>query len=51
MLDVHVLFEGALPLSRIHAICDELEEKIRRIGFGKMDILIHPEPYGHIEEK
>ena len=46
MLDVHVLFEGAMPLARVHAICDEVEKKIRR-EFGTFDIMIHPEPIEH----
>ncbi len=44
LLDVHVLFDGAMHLSRVHAVCDELEQKIRDGGFGVMDILIHAEP-------
>ena len=43
MLDVHVLFDGNMHLSRVHAVCDELEGKIRA-EFGVFDILIHPEP-------
>lgn len=51
LLDVHVLFDGAMHLSRVHAICDELELNIRRGGFGTMDVLIHPEPvHSHEEE-
>lgn len=51
LLDVHVLFDGDMRLSQVHAICDELEQKIRKGGFGSMDILIHPEPMkGHVEE-
>ncbi len=51
LLDVHVLFDGDMRLSQVHAICDELEQEIRRGGFGSMDILIHPEPMkGHVEE-
>ncbi|MCR5756414.1 MAG: cation diffusion facilitator family transporter [Selenomonas sp.] len=43
LLDVHVLFDGNMHLAHVHAICDELEEKIRE-EFGAFDILIHPEP-------
>jgi len=43
LLDVHVLFDGNMHLAHVHAICDELEEKIRA-EFGAFDILIHPEP-------
>ena len=43
LLDVHVLFDGTMPLAQVHAICDELEEKIRA-EFGTFDIIIHPEP-------
>ncbi len=51
LLDVHVLFDGAMHLSRVHAVCDELEQKIRRGGFGTMDVLIHAEPVeNHREE-
>ena len=45
LLDVHVLFDGNMHLSRVHAVCDELEEKIRA-ELGTFDILIHPEPAG-----
>lgn len=43
LLDVHVLFDGNMPLSRVHAVCDEIEQGIRR-AFGTFDIMIHPEP-------
>lgn len=43
LLDVHVLFDGSMHLSQVHAVCDELEEKIRQ-ELGTFDILIHPEP-------
>ena len=43
LLDVHVLFDGTMHLAQVHAICDELEEKIRA-EFGTFDIIIHPEP-------
>ena len=45
LLDVHVLFNGNMHLSHVHAVCDELEEKIRA-ELGTFDILIHPEPAG-----
>lgn len=45
LLDVHVLFDGNMHLSHVHAVCDELEEKIRE-ELGTFDILIHPEPAG-----
>jgi cation diffusion facilitator family transporter len=48
LLDVHVLFDGNMHLAQVHAICDELEEKIRG-EFGAFDILIHPEPAGNHE--
>ena len=35
-------------MAQVHAICDELEEKIRG-EFGAFDILIHPEPAGNHE--
>lgn len=43
LLDVHVLFDGRMHLSHVHAICDELEQRIRA-KFGTFDIMIHPEP-------
>ena len=50
MLDVHVLFDGNLPLSRVHAVCDELEDIIRA-RCGTFDVLIHAEPdAGHAAE-
>ena len=45
LLDVHVLFNGNMHLSQVHAICDELEGMIRA-ELGTFDILIHPEPIG-----
>ena len=52
LLDVHVLFDGSMHLAQVHAICDEMEEKIRA-EFGTFDIVIHPEPaeYHHDETK
>lgn len=50
LLDVHLLFDGSMHLSRVHAVCDELEEKIRQ-SFGTFDVVIHPEPFeGHRPE-
>lgn len=46
LLDVHVLFDGNMHLSQVHAICDELEQLIRK-EFGSFDIMIHPEPDGY----
>lgn len=46
LLDVHVLFDGTMHLSQVHAICDELEQLIRQ-EFGTFDIMIHPEPDGY----
>ena len=51
LLDVHVLFDGSMHLSRVHAVCDELEQKIRKGGFGVMDVLIHPEPVENHQEE
>ena len=51
LLDVHVLFDGAMHLSRVHAVCDELEQKLREGGFGTVDVVIHAEPVeNHREE-
>ena len=44
LLDVHILFDGNMHLSRVHAVCDEIENRIR-CEFGTFDVLIHPEPY------
>ena len=46
LLDVHVLFDGTMHLSQVHAICDELEQLIRQ-ECGTFDIMIHPEPDGY----
>lgn len=46
LLDVHVLFDGTMHLSQVHAICDEFEQLIRK-EFGTFDIMIHPEPDGY----
>ncbi len=48
LLDVHILFDAAMPLGRVHAICDEMEQQIRE-AFGPFDVLIHAEPAGHTE--
>ena len=45
LLDVHLLFDGNMHLSHVHAVCDELEGRIRK-AFGGFDIVIHPEPEG-----
>jgi divalent metal cation (Fe/Co/Zn/Cd) transporter len=45
LLDVHLLFDGNMHLAHVHAICDELEGRIRR-AFGGFDIVIHREPAG-----
>lgn len=50
LLDVHLLFSPDMPLSQVHAICDELEHQIRAV-FGTFDVLIHAEPAdGHAPE-
>ena len=50
LLDVHILFDGNMHLARVHAICDEIEQAIRK-EFGTFDVLIHPEPdMGHVED-
>ena len=50
LLDVHILFDGNMHLARVHAICDEIEQKVRGT-FGTFDVLIHPEPVlGHTED-
>ena len=43
LLDVHLLFSPEMHLSRVHAICDELEQQIRE-ALGTFDVLIHAEP-------
>lgn len=45
LLDVHLLFDGNMHLAHVHAVCDELEGRIRK-AFGGFDIVIHPEPDG-----
>ena len=50
LLDVHILFDGSMHLSRVHAVCDEIEQAIRS-QFGTFDVLIHAEPVdGHTED-
>jgi len=46
LLDVHVLFDGRMHLAQVHAICDEIDQKIRA-EFGTFDVMIHPEPDEH----
>ena len=45
MLDVHILFDGNMHLARVHAVCDDIEEQLKKAGFSALDVLIHPEPY------
>lgn len=45
MLDVHILFDGNMHLSRVHAVCDDIEDRLKKMGFSSLDVLIHPEPY------
>ena len=50
LLDVHILFDGNMHLSRVHAVCDEIEQAIRA-QFGTFDVLIHAEPVdGHTQD-
>ena len=50
LLDVHILFDGRMPLARVHAVCDEIERAIRA-EFGTFDVLIHAEPLaGHTDD-
>ncbi len=49
LLDVHLLFEGTMPLQRVHSICDELERQIRH-ELGTFDVLIHAEPSEDVQE-
>lgn len=50
LLDVHILFDGAMPLSKVHEICDELEKKVHE-EFGAFDVLIHAEPAEGAEDE
>ena len=49
LLDVHLLFDGSMPLRRVHSICDELEQQIRQ-AFGTFDVLIHAEHFEDVQE-
>lgn len=50
MIDMHILFDGSMHLSRVHAVCDDIEERLKKHGFNTLDILIHPEPYEKHED-
>lgn len=43
LIDVHVTFDEDLPLSQVHAACDDVEEQIKA-QLGDIDITIHAEP-------
>ena len=44
MLDVHVMFDENMPLSQVHAACDDVEKQIRAKLGDDIDITIHEEP-------
>ncbi len=45
MIDAHINFNKDMSLGEVHAICDEIEDKIQD-KLGQVDIIIHPEPIG-----
>lgn len=44
----HVWMDPALPLAEAHRVMDEVEERLRA-EFPGVEILIHPDPIGHID--
>lgn len=51
MLDIHIFFDGTLQLSRVHAVCDDIELQLKKGGFVNIDVLIHPEPFDENKHK
>ncbi len=43
-VDVHIMLEDSLPLSKAHAIAEEIERAIRKT-LPNLDVVVHVEPY------
>ena len=48
LIDVHLVLNKNMHLDKAHAICDQLEEEIKR-DLGNCDVVIHTEPCGYHE--
>lgn len=46
LIDVHLVLNKNMHLDKAHAICDQLEEEIRKV-LGNCDVVIHTEPCGY----
>lgn len=45
----HVWVDGAMTVTHAHKVMDEIEAKLRQ-EFPDVEILIHPDPEGHVDE-
>lgn len=46
LIDLHLVLNKNMHLDKAHAICDQLEEEIRKV-LGNCDVVIHTEPCGY----
>jgi cation diffusion facilitator family transporter len=44
LIDVHIMLEADLPLEQAHAVCSEIETRIKLL-FLPCDVVIHQEPF------
>ena len=44
----HVYMDPHMPLADAHRVMDEVEERLRA-DFPGVEILIHPDPVGHVD--
>lgn len=48
-VQLHVWIDPNMKLGDVHAVMDEMESRLRA-EFGDTEIIIHPEPDGHVDE-
>ncbi|NKJ00190.1 cation diffusion facilitator family transporter [Novosphingobium sp. SG707] len=46
----HVWVDGNMTVTQAHRVMDEIEDKLRE-EFPEVEILIHPDPEGHVDER
>ncbi|MFO1189095.1 MAG: cation diffusion facilitator family transporter [Alphaproteobacteria bacterium] len=48
-IQFHIELDGEIDLHRVHAISDEVEDRLRK-AFPGAEIIVHQDPYGLLEE-
>jgi ferrous-iron efflux pump FieF len=46
----HVWVDGSMTVTQAHRVMDEIEDKLHA-EFPDVEILIHPDPEGHVDER